>query len=51
MTADLTAAGAPHIPDISPDADTVAAAITLADAGAYILPVRRGTKNPGSVVG
>ena len=40
-----------HIPDIAPDADNITAALTLAKAGWYLLPVKRGTKNPGSVVG
>ncbi|BBY54594.1 phage/plasmid primase, P4 family [Mycolicibacillus koreensis] len=40
-----------HIPDIDPDDDVLTAAITYAAAGWYVLPVRRGTKNPGSRVG
>jgi hypothetical protein len=40
-----------HIPDIDPDADNLTAALTLATAGWFVLPVKRGTKNPGSVVG
>ena len=41
----------PSIPDIDPDTDTLTAAIEYAKAGLYILPVKRGEKHPGSVVG
>ena len=40
-----------HIPDIDPDADNLTAALAYAEAGWYVLPVKRGTKKPGSVVG
>ncbi|HUH68493.1 MAG TPA: MobF family relaxase, partial [Mycobacterium sp.] len=54
--ADLAAASARtatglHIPDISDDTDTLTGALACAAAGFYILPVRRGTKHPGSVIG
>jgi Bifunctional DNA primase/polymerase, N-terminal len=39
------------IPDLDPDGDTLTAALAYAAAGWYVLPVRRGTKDPGSVVG
>ena len=39
------------IPDLDPDGDTLTAALAYATAGWYVLPVRRGTKDPGSVVG
>ena len=42
---------APSIPDLDPDTDTLTAAIEYAKAGLYILPVKRGEKHPGSVVG
>ncbi|MGH3710482.1 MAG: bifunctional DNA primase/polymerase [Pseudonocardiaceae bacterium] len=42
----------PRIPAISPYADNLIAALAYAEAGWYVLPVRRGDyKNPGSVVG
>ena len=34
-----------------PDADTLTAALAYAEAGWYLIPVHKGTKNPGSVVG
>jgi putative DNA primase/helicase len=37
------------VPDIEPDADNLAAALAWAKAGWHVLPVSRGTKNPGSV--
>lgn len=41
-----------HIPDtITPTTDTLTAALTYATAGWYILPVKTGTKTPGSIVG
>lgn len=40
-----------HIPDIDTDTDTLTAALAYAEAGWYLLPVRSGTKDPGSVVG
>jgi hypothetical protein len=39
------------IPDIAPDAGNLTAALAYAGAGWYVLPVRRGTKKPGNVVG
>ncbi len=39
-----------HIPEITEDMSTLEAAVAYAKAGFYILPVRRGTKHPGSVV-
>lgn len=40
-----------HIPQIDPDAGTIAAALAYADAGWYVLPVDPGTKHAGSVLG
>jgi len=40
-----------HVPELAPDADMLTAALAYADAGWYLLPVQRGTKHPGSVVG
>lgn len=39
------------IPNIPPGTDTVTAAMLYAEAGWYVLPVKRGSKSPGSVVG
>jgi hypothetical protein len=39
-----------HVPEIDPDTDMLTAALAYADAGWYVLPVKRGTKDPGSVV-
>ena len=39
------------VPTISPDTGVLTAALAYAAAGWYLLPVRRGSKNPGSVVG
>ena len=39
-----------HIPDID-GMDVMTAALAYAAAGWYILPVKRGTKHPGSIVG
>ncbi|MGO9284830.1 MAG: AAA family ATPase [Mycobacterium sp.] len=50
-TADSNKPGALRIPELPDDIDAVGAAIALAQAGAYLLPAERGTKNPGSVVG
>jgi len=50
-TSRATASVTLSIPDIAPDDDTLTAALAYADAGWYVLPVRRGTKKPGSVVG
>jgi P4 family phage/plasmid primase-like protien len=41
----------PFIPDLPEDTDNVTAAIEYAKAGLYVLPVKRGEKHPGSVVG
>lgn len=38
------------VPDIAPDDDNLTAALRY-EAGWYVLPVKRGTKHPGSVVG
>lgn len=38
------------IPEISPEATSLDAALQYADAGLFVLPVLRGTKNPGSIV-
>ena len=40
-----------HVPELPPDATNLEAALLYAAAGWYVLPVRRGTKDPGSVVG
>jgi hypothetical protein len=40
-----------HIPHIAPDADNLTAALAYAAAGWYVLPVKHGTKHPGTVVG
>lgn len=39
------------IPEIPPDTDNLTAAMAYANAGWYVLPVKRRTKSPGSVVG
>jgi putative DNA primase/helicase len=39
------------VPGIDPDADNLTAALAYAEAGLYVLPVRRSTKNPGSILG
>ena len=39
------------VPVIPADADNLTAALRCAAAGWYVLPVRRGSKEPGSVVG
>lgn len=39
------------IPQFSPDTDTTSAALAHGAAGLYVLPVKRGTKDPGSIVG
>jgi AAA domain/Bifunctional DNA primase/polymerase, N-terminal len=41
----------PLIPTLPDEADALAAALAYAAAGLYVLPVRSGTKHPGSVVG
>lgn len=40
-----------HVPEIPDDADVCAAALLYAAAGWYVLPVDRGSKHAGSVVG
>jgi hypothetical protein len=40
-----------QVPEITSDMDTLTAALAYAAAGWYVLPVRRGTKKPGSIVG
>lgn len=44
MTADLS------VPSVGEE-DALTAALAYAEAGWYVLPVKRGTKNPGSVLG
>ncbi|MFE6919698.1 bifunctional DNA primase/polymerase [Nocardia sp. NPDC057663] len=45
-------AGAPlHIPDRLAEVCAIDAALAYAEAGWYVLPVKAGTKNPGSLVG
>ncbi len=39
------------VPDLDPDTDCLTAALAYATAGWYVLPVARGQKHPGSVVG
>lgn len=39
------------VPDIDPDTDTFTAACAYAKAGWYVVPVKHGTKHPGSVLG
>lgn len=39
------------VPEIDAETDALTAALAYAEAGWYVLPVRRGTKHPGSVVG
>jgi hypothetical protein len=39
-----------HIPQLDPDTDTLTAALAYAAAGFYVLPAKRGTKDPGSIV-
>lgn len=36
------------VPELLPDTDALTAALAYAAAGWYVLPARRGTKNPGS---
>jgi hypothetical protein len=40
-----------HVPEITDDDDMLSAALKYADAGWYVLPARRGSKHPGSIVG
>lgn len=46
----VTATVAPHIPDVT-GLSLVDAAVTYAEAGFYVLPVKASTKHPGSIVG
>jgi citrate lyase beta subunit len=39
------------VPDIEPDGDNLTAALAYADNGFYVLPAKRDTKDPGSIVG
>lgn len=39
------------VPEVEPDDDPLSAALRYAEAGWFVLPVRRGTKHPGSVLG
>ena len=39
------------IPNLAEDVDTLTAALAYAECGWYVLPVKRGSKKPGSVVG
>lgn len=39
------------IPHLDDDVDTLTAALAYAECGWYVLPVKRGSKKPGSVVG
>jgi hypothetical protein len=40
-----------YVPEITTDTDVLSAALAYAEAGWYVLPVRQGSKDPGSVVG
>lgn len=39
------------IPDVAPDDDALGAALAYAAAGWYVIPIKRGTKHPGSILG
>src|SRR5690625_3149482 len=39
------------IPDLPPDVDGLTAALAYAECGWYVLPIKQGSKHPGSVVG
>ena len=39
------------VPDLDDDTDTLTAALAYAKCGLYVVPLRRGAKHPGSVVG
>jgi hypothetical protein len=47
----VNVAGGLYLPDIPAGADTLTAGLDYARAGFYVLPIKRGTKNPGSIVG
>ncbi len=51
MTAERVTVATLTIPQLDPDVDNLTAALAYAECGWYLLPVRRGTKHPGSVVG
>jgi Bifunctional DNA primase/polymerase, N-terminal len=40
-----------RIPELSPNVSTLTAGLAYARAGGYLVPIRRGTKHPGSVLG
>lgn len=40
-----------RVPKVTPDTPVLEAALAYADAGWYVIPVRRSTKHPGSVLG
>ena len=40
-----------HVPDVSPEADTLGAAVAYAGAGWFVLPVNPPGKHTGSVLG
>ena len=50
-TATTTEGHTVHLPQLAEDADCLTAALAYAAAGIYVLPVKRGTKHPGSRVG
>lgn len=53
MTGDGTAdsSGLIVIPTVDADGDGLSAALAYATAGLYVVPIKRGTKHPGSVLG
>ncbi len=51
MTEPIYAAATLTVPKLGADVDNLTAALAYAECGWYLLPVRRGTKHPGSVVG
>lgn len=51
VAADIAPATKVIIPPLSEDIDNLGAAIQYAAAGIYLLPVKKGTKHPGSRVG